>query len=401
MSISKTERALAAIAERNGELNAFLAVRREAAGEEGIPLGVKDLFDTAGIVTTYGSAIYREHIPKRTAEAVLRLERAGYVVVGKTNLHEFAYGISSENPHYGPVRNPLDPTRMAGGSSGGSAAALAALMCDAALGSDTGGSIRIPAACCGVVGFKPTYGAVPTEGLFPLSPSFDHAGPLARTAGECAAIFAALTGGRMPARLALADVRVGVVESFFAYCAPAVERAVRAALAQLPGARPVEFPAPDAFGAAPMFLAEAAAVHRATFPARAREYGADVAERLERGRRVSAVEYLACREELAAFRASAAAVFGKVDLLAVPTVPCVAPPLGTATIEAGGRSFPTRDIMTRNTRPFNNLGWPALALPCGITEEGLPGSVSLIGKPGDDALVLAAGAALEARLLSV
>jgi aspartyl-tRNA(Asn)/glutamyl-tRNA(Gln) amidotransferase subunit A len=394
--LSRPARALAAIEARDAEVNAFLTVRREAAGMTGIPLGVKDVFDTAGLRTTYGSAIYRDHVPEQTAQAVLRLERAGYVVVGKTNLHEFAYGITSENPHFGAVRNPLDLSRIAGGSSGGSAAALAAGMCDAALGTDTGGSIRIPAACCGVVGFKPTYGAVSTRGLFPLAPSFDHAGPMARTVPECAAAFTALTGRAAQETADLAGLRIGVLESFFQPCAPGIESAVRGVLARLPAAAPADdFPAPQAFDAAPMFLAEAAAVHRTTFPSRAAEYGSDVADRLARGWQLAAVDYLACREALAVFRERALAAFGSWDLLASPTLSCVAPALGTRRIELAGQSFTIRDLLTRNTRPFNNLGWPVLALPCGKAEDGLPASLSLIGRPGDDELVLAAGAALE------
>src|SRR6476661_2210920 len=152
---------------------------------DGVRLAVKDLFDTAGIRTTYGSAVFAEHVPARSAEAVLRLEAAGYANVGKTNLHEFAYGITSENPHFGSVPNPIAPDRIAGGSSGGSAAALAAGLVEAALGTDTGGSIRIPAACCGIVGFKPTFDLVSTRGCFPLAPTFDHVGPMACTVEAC------------------------------------------------------------------------------------------------------------------------------------------------------------------------------------------------------------------------
>jgi len=168
----------------------FLALPGKPA--PGIPLAVKDLFDTAGLVTTYGSSIFAEHVPQQTAEAVRLLEAAGYVDVGKTNLHEFAYGVTSMNPHYGWVPNPVRERRIAGGSSGGSAAALAAGLADAALGTDTGGSIRIPAAYCGVVGFKPTYGLVSLEGCWPLAPSYDHAGPMARTVSECVSMMEAL-----------------------------------------------------------------------------------------------------------------------------------------------------------------------------------------------------------------
>ena len=171
---------------RMDELNAFIT-RVEPAGG-GIRLAVKDLFDTAGVRTTYGSGIYRDHVPERSASAVTLLEDAGYVSVGKTNLHEFAYGITSENVHYGDVVNPLDPGRIPGGSSGGSAVALVTGEADAALGTDSGGSIRIPAACCGIAGFKPTHGRVAIDGVFPLAPTFDHVGPMARTVEGCVAM---------------------------------------------------------------------------------------------------------------------------------------------------------------------------------------------------------------------
>ncbi|HZC13853.1 MAG TPA: amidase, partial [Thermoleophilaceae bacterium] len=187
----------------------FLA-RPERIGE-GIPLAVKDLFDTAGLRTTYGSILFAEHVPDRTAEAVARLEAAGYVNVGKTNLHEFAYGITSYNPHFGDVPNPLAPGRTAGGSSAGSGAAVAAGLVDAALGSDSGGSIRIPAACCGIVGFKPSHGLVPLEGCLPLAPTFDHAGPMGRDVEACARMLEALAPGFERAELgSLQELEVGV-----------------------------------------------------------------------------------------------------------------------------------------------------------------------------------------------
>jgi aspartyl-tRNA(Asn)/glutamyl-tRNA(Gln) amidotransferase subunit A len=374
-------------------------VREEAAGKEGVPLGVKDLIDTAGLRTTYGSIIYDDHVPERSAECVRRLERAGYVVVGKTNLHEFAYGVTSENPHFGPVRNPLDPSRVAGGSSGGSAAALAAGMCDAALGTDSGGSIRIPAACCGVVGLKTTHGLVPMDGVFPLAPSFDTVGPMARNSPDCAAAFAVLAETAVAPGADLASLRIGVAESFFdEACSPGIDATVRAALARLPQSEPIEFPGPDAFWWEALFLAEAAASHLATFPSRASDYGRDLARRLDEGRRISAVEYLASRQKLVEYRLAAALALEGFDLLATPTLPCVAPPLGTKRVETDGHDWAVRDLLTRYTRPFNSLGWPALALPCGEAEHGLPASLQLVGRPGDDALVLAAGAAVQELL---
>src|ERR671922_145065 len=186
----------------------FLAKPDQPA--EGIPLAVKDLFDTAGITTTYGSILFADHLPAETAEAVRRAEAAGYANVGKTNLHEFAYGITSANPHFGTVPNPLAPGRIAGGSSGGSAAALAAGLAGAALGTDSGGSIRIPAACCGVTGFKPSFGLVSLDGCFPLAPSYDHVGPMARSVGECLKMLRVLADGFEPVTVeSLEEVEVG------------------------------------------------------------------------------------------------------------------------------------------------------------------------------------------------
>ena len=187
----------------------FLA--RPAKPRAGIALAVKDLLDTAGLTTTYGSAIFVDHVPAKSATVVERLEAAGYANVGKTNLHEFAYGTTSENPHFGTVPNPVAPGRIAGGSSGGSAAALAAGLADAALGTDSGGSIRIPAACCGIVGFKPSYGLVPSDGCFPLAPSFDHVGPMARSVAECASMLEALVPGFAGTSVAsLEEISVGL-----------------------------------------------------------------------------------------------------------------------------------------------------------------------------------------------
>jgi hypothetical protein len=194
---------------------------------DGIPVAVKDLFDTAGLTTTYGSVLFADHVPRETAESVRRLEAAGYAVVGKTNLHEFAYGVTSQNEHFGTVPNPVAPGRLAGGSSGGSGAALAAGIVDAALGSDSGGSIRIPAAWCGVVGFKPTYGLVPSEGCFPLAPGYDHVGPMGRTVEDCTAMMCALAPGLEPRRLeSLEELEVGV--AWLDGCEPLVRARVEA-----------------------------------------------------------------------------------------------------------------------------------------------------------------------------
>jgi aspartyl-tRNA(Asn)/glutamyl-tRNA(Gln) amidotransferase subunit A len=357
---------------------------------DGIPLAVKDLFDTAGLTTTYGSAIFAEHVPAETAKAVRRLEAAGYADVGKTNLHEFAYGVTSMNPHFGWVPNPVAPGRIAGGSSGGSAAALAAGLADAALGSDSGGSIRIPAAYCGIVGFKPTYGLVPLEGCWPLAPSYDHAGPMARTVGDCIAMTAALVPGFEPAAVPeLADLRVAV--AWTDDTEDGVRRRVEEATACFPHLERIDFP--RGRGHFPVFFREIAEVHEALFAERADEYGADVAWKLrELCLPVTDAEVAKAEQARASFREEANEALEGFDVLLTPTQPFVAPTYEDAANDA------LRTTITRFTNPFNALGWPALALPCGPAEHGLPASVQLVAPTGRDALVLAVGSALESRL---
>jgi aspartyl-tRNA(Asn)/glutamyl-tRNA(Gln) amidotransferase subunit A len=351
----------------------------------GIPLGVKDLFDTAGLTTTYGSILFADHVPEESAQAVLRLERAGYANVGKTNLHEFAYGVTSQNPHFGTVPNPIAPGRIAGGSSGGSAAALAAGLADAALGSDSGGSIRIPAACCGIVGLKPTYGLVPLDGCFPLAPTFDHAGPMARTVSGCARMLEALAPELD--RTSKTDAVVGT--AWAEHCRPLVADRVRAA-AELLDARPVDFPLPTGLG--PAFMAEVADVHRDLFAENAESYGANVRAKIERCLALTETEVEAGRRARAEYADQALDAMDGCDLLLVPTLPFVAPPLP-------GDELEIREELIRFTLPFNALGWPALALPAGPAEDGLPASVQLVGRPGTDALVLDVGKELEASLV--
>ncbi|MGE5273285.1 MAG: amidase [Verrucomicrobiota bacterium] len=355
----------------------------------GIPLAVKDLFDTAGLTTTYGSAIFADHVPTETAEAVVRLEAHGYADVGKTNLHEFAYGTTSENPHFGTVPNPIAPGRIAGGSSGGSAAALAAGLADAALGSDTGGSIRIPAACCGVVGFKPTWGAVPLDGCFPLAPSLDHAGPMARSVAECAAMMAALVPGfERPTLESLGDVRVGV--AWTEHADPLVARRVEEAASGFTDRRYVD-PPPLGESSRTVFMREVADVHRELYAEHADLYGANVAAKLETCLAVTDGEYEAGLRAREAYREQMAELFDGVDLIVTPTLPFVAPAVGQDECDLRGK-------LTLLTWPFNVLGAPALALPCGPAEDGLPASVQIAGPPGSDALVLAAGELLERAL---
>ena len=336
----------------------FLA-RPDPVPGDGVRLAVKDLFDTAGLTTTYGSVIFAEHVPERSAEAVVQLEAAGYVNVGKTNLHEFAYGVTSQNPHFGTVPNPVDPGRVAGGSSGGSAAALAEGLADAALGTDSGGSIRIPAACCRVVGFKPTFGLVSVDGVFPLAPTFDHAGPMARTVAGCIEMMKALVPG-----FELADGTDARIASAWG----------------ARGGEGIDFPLPDDVG--PVFMREVADVHRDLFAENADAYGDNVRTKIERCLAVSDSEYEAAAARREEYREQAEAALAGFDLLIVPTLSIEPPAIDIDELTV-------REAMIRFTFPFNCLGWPALALPVGGAH------VQIVGRPGDDGLVLATGLSLE------
>jgi aspartyl-tRNA(Asn)/glutamyl-tRNA(Gln) amidotransferase subunit A len=312
-------------------------------------------------------------VPTRTAAAVARLESAGWANVGKTNLHEFAYGITSQNPHFGTVPNPAAPGRVAGGSSGGSAAALAAGLAEGALGTDSGGSIRIPAAWCGVAGFKPSHGLVPMDGCFPLAPTFDTAGPLAREVGVCVELIEALVPGFERVRLdSLAELRVAVAAGLD------LDRFERV---ELPSARDVY----------PTFMREVAEVHAPVFAEHRELYGANVAAKVERCLEVSDAEYRrGCgrRDDL---RERYGEVFERFDLLLTPTVPLAPPPADVDELNVRERAI-------SHTFPFNAVGAPALALPVAIGGPGA--SLQVVGAPGRDAIVLAAGALLERGALS-
>jgi aspartyl-tRNA(Asn)/glutamyl-tRNA(Gln) amidotransferase subunit A len=328
-------------------------------------------------------------VPAETADAVRLLEAAGYANVGKTNLHEFAYGVTSQNVHYGTVPNPAAPGRVAGGSSGGSAAALAAGLADAALGTDSGGSIRIPAACCGITGFKPSYGLVPIGGVFPLAPSFDHAGPMACDVQGCVEMMEVLVPGFAASEPALAELRVAA--AWLDRADPLVRSRLDQAVAAFGAAAPVS--APGADGIAPLFMREVADVHRELWAEHAELYGDNVAPKIERCLAVGDGEAAVAAERREAYRTFMLELLDPHDLLLTPTLPFVAPPADVVEIEV-------RESFIQFTLPFNALGWPALALPCGAAEDGFPASVQLVGRPGDDALVLGAGLALEAALRS-
>jgi aspartyl-tRNA(Asn)/glutamyl-tRNA(Gln) amidotransferase subunit A len=352
----------------------------------GTRLAVKDILDTAGIRTTYGSLIFEDHVPETSAEAVVRLEEAGYADVGKANLHEFAFGLTSENPHYGTVPNPIAPGRIAGGSSGGSAAALAAGMADAALGSDTAGSVRCPAACCGVVGLRPTFGAVPTAGCFPLAPTFDTVGPMARTVEECARMMSVLTPDLDPVpTISPGDVQVGL--AWVAEADPLVRSRVEEAAATFPHCRDIHLPAMPP-GIHDVRMRETAETHAKLFSEYRDRYGHDVAEKLDRCLEVTDREYEAGLQTRERYRERFADLMRGLDVVLTPTEPMVAPPVGIGDLAL-------RNRLTQFTYPFSAIGAPALALPCGEAEDALPASVQVVARPGMDALVLGVGALLE------
>jgi aspartyl-tRNA(Asn)/glutamyl-tRNA(Gln) amidotransferase subunit A len=355
---------------------------------DGPTLAVKDIFDTAGVRSTYGSTIFRDHVPDTTAGAVARLEAAGYAMVGKANLHEFAWGITSENDHYGWVPNPAAAGRVAGGSSGGSAAALAAGLVDAALGSDSGGSIRIPAACCGVVGLKVTFGAVPIDGCWPLAPSYDTAGPMARDVAGCERMMEAMAPGFEPASLdSLGDLRVGIAWTESAE--PLVRARVEEAAARFPHGHAVDLPPPD--GVYTGFAREVVEVHADLFRDHADLYGPTVAHKMRQSLTITDAEVETALRARELYRERVAELMSDLDLILTPTVPMVAPPAGVGDLELRGR-------MLSLTFAWNAVGAPALAMPCGPAEDGLPASIQLLGKPGEDARVLAAGRLLEREL---
>ena len=364
-------------------MTVWLARPQEPAA--GTPVAVKDLVDTAGLETTYGSSIFAGHVPSRSAEAVVRLESAGYAVAGKTNLHEFAYGISSQNEHFGTVPNPRAPGRLAGGSSGGSAAAIAAGDVELALGTDSGGSIRSPASWCGIVGFKPTWGLVPAEGVFPLAPSYDHVGPMASTVAGCVELMHALVPGFEERPLeSLEAVRLGVC--WLDEADPLVRERVSRAAQRFADRAPLDLPFPPREENA-LFMREVADVHRGLFPERADEYGEGIRWKLELCVEVTDGEAARAERLREEYRERCEGLFDGFGLLLAPTTTLVAPPDDVDERELRGR-------VTRLTYPFDCLGWPALALPCGAAEDGLPASLQLVGRPGDDAAVLAAGALL-------
>ena len=384
------------------------AGRRLAQGESGpllgVPIAVKDLFATRGVRTTAGSRILKHWVPSRDAAVVARLRAAGAIIFGKTNLHEFAYGVSTANPWWGIARNPHDPTRSPGGSSGGSAIAVVTGLCAGALGSDTGGSIRVPASLCGCVGLKPTFGAIPLDGTFPLGWSLDHAGPLARTVDDAGLLLDVLTGtdaGRRARRTTTRGLRVGVLRGpIFRKVQPRVSNQVDAAAAALRRrglrVREVSIPEMDWTIATQLVTlrAEASAVHSRWIRTRPRSYGTDVRTRLQLGALVAAADYVLAQRMRGRLRAAVGRVFQDVDVLLLPTTPITAPVIGDRSVRWRSGEEPVDGALVRLTAPFNLTGLPALSVPFGRA-GGLPVGVQVVGRWMDETRVLAVGRLIE------
>jgi aspartyl-tRNA(Asn)/glutamyl-tRNA(Gln) amidotransferase subunit A len=406
------------------ELNAFISLLPDEAMAEarrldgmrrrgevlgplhGIPITAKDLVWSRGRKTTSGSKIDAGFIPDRDAPALGSLRARGAVLLGKTNLHEFAYGVSNVNPHYGAARNPWDRTRISGGSSGGSAVALASGVGYGSIGTDTGGSIRIPASLCGIVGLKPTYGRISRDGVTPLSWSLDHVGPMARTVEDAAVLYEAMSGEpvdlKEPADSApLRGLKVGVHPRYFLEnLAPHVEASVRAALSGLEslGASMVEIDVPEIEiqGACrnTIAFAEASCYHEKNIRNRPEDYGEDTRELLRLGLLVPAVDYLAAlRARRAVVRAFRKA-FEAIDVLAAPSTSATAPPIGATVLENGEE---LRSGLLRLAGAFNTTGFPAISLPCGFSGNGLPIGLQLAAAPRRERLLLRVARAFEIR----
>ena len=393
--------------ERARALEAELAAGRWRGPLHGIPIGLKDNIDTAGVRTTAGSAVYADRVPDEDAEVVTRLEAAGAIVLGKLNLHEFAYGGTSAFTLSGPVRNPWDVDRIPGGSSGGSGAAVAARLCAGALGTDTGGSVRIPAAHCGIVGLKATYGLASIRGIVPLGVSLDHVGPMCRSVADAALMLQAMAGydpggiasieAEIPdyasaLRRPTSALRLGVPRAYCDDVDPQVLAAVEAALGVLgdltASTRDVELPALPAIRTVGV---EAYAYHADLLEESRDLYDESTLARIEGGAEMSAADYAEARYQLALVRKAIAAVFDEVDVLVTPTL--VELPVS---IEAARESpLEATAILIRNTAPFNGYGTPAISVPCGFSREGLPIGLQLCGPALGEVDVLALAHAYE------
>jgi aspartyl-tRNA(Asn)/glutamyl-tRNA(Gln) amidotransferase subunit A len=425
--VELTRACLDRIAARNDDLRAFITVTGEraladaaraekaiTAGQyrgplHGIPISIKDLVDLAGTPTTSGSRV-PPRLPRHDAPIVGHLLRAGAIIVGKTNLHEFAFGTTSDETAFGAVRNPHDRSRSAGGSSGGAAVAVVEGMCYASVGTDTGGSIRIPAAACGITGLKPTLGEIATDAIVPLSATLDHAGPMARTVADTALMFHAMLDGepridRLPPD-AVAPLWLGVpVVYFFDKLDDDVVRLFGEARATLEraGHSVADVAIAHADRTADVYLhivlPEAAWYHGPLLEAHADKYSPGVRLRLEMGRYMLADDHLRAMHGRMALRRAVDKALEGLDALMLPALPIGAPVVGASTVEVGRSTEPVRAMMLRLTQLFNVTGHPAIALPCGTGRDGLPRGVQLVGHRGGTERLLAVAAAVERQIM--
>ena len=404
------EECLAEIARRDPELNAFITVMSDAAREtaqladaeiaagryrgplHGVPISIKDLIDVRGIPTTAASRVRAGSAARTDAPVVARLRQAGAILIGKCNLHEFAFGTTGEESAFGPTRNPHDTGRSPGGSSSGSAAAVAAGFSFASVGTDTGGSIRIPSAACGLVGLKPAFGELPCDGVVPLSQSLDHVGPLARSVSDAGVLHRVMAGEERPATLMPADasgphgLRLGLPRTYFLdHLDPGVRNSFDQAIERLRFAGCVvnDVEIKHAADIVPIYLhivlTEAAAYHARTLESCPEDYTPAVRLRLEIGRYVLAEDYVRAQRGRELLRQEVEAALARHDALVLPTLPIPAPPLGASTVVVGGTEDSVRNVTLRLTQLFSLTGHPAISIPCGTTPEGLPCGLQLVG----------------------
>jgi aspartyl-tRNA(Asn)/glutamyl-tRNA(Gln) amidotransferase subunit A len=390
------------------EADRELEAGRDRGPLHGVPLSIKDLLDVRGSATTAASRVRDGRLAGHDAPAVAHLRAAGAVFVGKTNLHEYALGTTSEDSAFGAVRNPLDTTRSPGGSSGGSAASVAAGMALATIGTDTGGSIRIPAACCGIVGLKPSMGEVSTEGVIPLAQSLDHVGPLARSVADAWTVLRVLTGDLAPRPLAPAaasTLRLAVPRPYFCdVLDDDVRRRFEDALEALRAAgvrvREIEVPHTDTIATVYVQIAlrEAFGYHSATLDAVPERYTAPVRQRLEMGRQITAEDYLRALAGRDQLRRDVDAALAECDALVLPTLPIPAPKIGAELVQVGARTEPVRAMMLRLTQLFNLTGHPAISIPCGLTRDGMPCGLQLVGARAQTEPLVVTALACEAAI---